>query len=75
MKERIRSADVFHVDEDAVGYFLTLAEHLGAAAKYQLLGALFAGQKIPNLEPTIPAIRGSMGGHTYYSFSIEPARL
>jgi DNA sulfur modification protein DndB len=73
--ERIRSADVFHVDEDAVEYFLTLAEHLGAAAKYQLLGALFAGQKIPNLEPTLPAIRGSMGGHTYYSFAIEPARL
>ena len=53
----------------------TLADHLGAAAKYQLLGALFAEQKIPNLEPTVPAIRGSMGGSLYYSFSIEPARL
>jgi DNA sulfur modification protein DndB len=74
-QERLASEDIFHISEDTVDYFLVLAEHLGAAAKYQLLGALFAGQKIPNLEPTVPAVRGSMGGHTYYSFSIEPARL
>lgn len=74
-KERLTAADIFHVSEDTVDYFLTLADHLGAAAKYQLLGALFAGQKIPNLEPEVDAIRGTMGGHTYYSFSIEPSRL
>lgn len=72
---RIKDADIFHVTEDTIEYYLTLADHLGAAAKYQLLGALFAGTKIPNLEPTVPAIRGSMGGYTYYSFAIEPARL
>ncbi len=74
-RARLDSADIFHLSEDTVDYFLMLADHLGAAAKYQLLGALFAEQKIPNLEPTVPAIRGSMGGHSYYSFSIEPARL
>jgi DNA sulfur modification protein DndB len=74
-KHRLASQDIFHFSEDTVDYFLTLADHLGAAAKYQLLGALFAEQKIPNLEPTVPAIRGSMGGHSYYSFSIAPARL
>jgi DNA sulfur modification protein DndB len=73
--ERIEGADIAHFTEDTVDYYLRLAEHLGAAAKYQLLGALFAGTKIPNLEPTVPAIRGSMGGHSYYSFAIEPARL
>jgi DNA sulfur modification protein DndB len=73
--ERIAGADIFHVSEDTVDYYLSLADHLGAAAKYQLLGALFAGTKIPNLEPTVPAIRSSMGGHVYYSFAIEPARL
>ena len=72
---RIAAADIFHIPEDTVDYFLTLAEHLGGAAKYQLLGALFAEQRIPNLEPTVPAIRAFMGGHFYYSFSIEPARL
>jgi DNA sulfur modification protein DndB len=74
-KDRLAAEDIFHVSEDTVDYFLTLADHLGAAAKYQLLGALFAEQKIPNLEPTVPAIRGSMGSYSYYSFSIEPARL
>jgi DNA sulfur modification protein DndB len=75
VKERVEDAQIFHVDEDTVEYYLRLAEHLGAAAKYQLLGALFAGTKIPNLEPEVPAIRGSMGGYTYFSFAIEPARL
>ncbi len=75
VKARLQEEQIFHVDEDIVGYYLSLADHLGAAAKYQLLGALFAGTKIPNLEPTVPALRGSMGGHTYYSFMIEPARL
>lgn len=50
-KDRFDSADIFHVSEDTVAYYLILAEHLGAAAKYQLLGALFAGQKIPILSP------------------------
>jgi DNA sulfur modification protein DndB len=73
--EHIEQSSIFHVDEDTIEYYLRLADHLGAAAKYQLLGALFAGTKIPNLAPIVPAIRGSMGGHTYYSFAIEPARL
>jgi DNA sulfur modification protein DndB len=74
-EERLAEAQVFHINEETIDYYLSLADHLGAAAKYQLLGALFAGTKIPNLEPTVPAIRGSMGGLTYYSFAIEPARL
>jgi DNA sulfur modification protein DndB len=73
--DRIREAGLIHFSEDTIDYYLSLADHLGAAAKYQLLGALFAGTKIPNLEPTVAAIRGSMGRYTYYSFAIEPARL
>jgi DNA sulfur modification protein DndB len=73
--ERIEEADIVHFSEDTIDYYLGLADHLGAAAKYQLLGTLFAGTRIPNLEPSVPAIRGSMGGHVYYSFAIEPARL
>lgn len=73
--ERIENAGIVHFSEDTVDYYLSLAEHLGAAAKYQLLGALFEGVKIPNLQPTVPAFRGSIGGRTYYSFAIEPERL
>jgi DNA sulfur modification protein DndB len=72
---RINDADIVHMDEDAVDYYLDLAEHLGRAARFQLLGNLFAGSKIPGLEPRVAAIQCKMGGHVYYSFAIEPARL
>lgn len=73
--DRIKEADIVHMDEDTIDYYLELAEHLGRAARFQLLGNLFAGSKIPGLEPRVAAIQGKMGGHLYYSFAIEPARL
>lgn len=69
------SAQIAFMDEDIIEYYLELTGHLGKAAKYQLLGSLFAGQKIPELEPRVIAIEARMGGHTYYSFAIEPERL
>lgn len=71
----MEAADIVHMDEESIDYFLLLAEHLGKAARYQLLGSLFAGQRIPALDPEVHAIRGRMGGLTYYSFAIEPERL
>jgi len=74
-RERIAQAGVVYMDEDAIDYFLELADHLGHAARYQLLGSLFAGTKIPELDTRVPALQSRMGGHTYYSFAIEPSRL
>jgi len=73
--QRIREIDIVHMDEDTIDYYLALAEHLGRAARFQLLGNLFAGSKIPGLEPRVAAIQCKMGGHIYYSFAIEPSRL
>jgi DNA sulfur modification protein DndB len=73
--DRIEEADIIHMDEDVINYYVDLADHLGQAARYQLLGNLFAGSKIPNLDPEVVAIEARMGGHRYYSFSIEPERL
>lgn len=73
--ERIKAADIVHLDEDSIAYYLDLARHLGKAARFQLLGRLFAGAKIPGLEPAVAAIEGKMGGYRYYAFMIEPARL
>ena len=73
--DRIEEADIIHMDEDVINYYIDLADHLGPAARYQLLGNLFAGSKIPNLDPEVVAIEARMGGHKYYSFSIEPERL
>ncbi|MFI6172963.1 DGQHR domain-containing protein [Nocardia sp. NPDC051052] len=68
-------AKISYMDEDIIDYYLGLTSHLGKAAKYQLLGSLFANQKISELEPRVSAIEARMGGHTYYSFVIEPERL
>lgn len=74
-RDRIEAADIAIMDDDSIDYYFHLADHLGKAAKYQLLGSLFAGSKIPGLDATVPAIQAKMGGYTYYSFAIEPARL
>ena len=74
-RKRIEDADIAVLDDDSVDYYLNLADHLGKAAKYQLLGSLFAESKIPGLDSRVPAIQGSMGGYRYYSFAIEPSRL
>ena len=73
--ERLEDADIEHFDEDSIRYYEGLAKHLGSAAKYQLLGKLFENKDIKGMNDLVPAIRGKMGGHTYYSFSIEPERL
>lgn len=74
-KKRMQDLGIYHLDEYGIKYFAELAKHLGGSARYQLLGTLFAGQKIGAIENRIPAIEGKMGGYTYYSFSIEPDRL
>jgi DNA sulfur modification protein DndB len=53
-----------------------LAEHLGRATKYQFLAEYLGGQKIPELKGvTVPAIRGKLGGKTFYSFISTPEQL
>ena len=74
-KQRLDSFDILHFDEESVKYYQDLTKHLGLSARFQLLGNLFEGQEIPELQNQVPAIEGKMGGHTYYSFSIEPEKL
>jgi DNA sulfur modification protein DndB len=72
---RIENAHIAHLEEEAIAYYQELASHLGASAKFQLLGNLFEGQQIAAMDVNVPAIQGTMGGYTYYSFAIEPERL
>jgi len=74
-RDRLAAAEIAHFAEDAVSYYEELSHHLGVAARFQLLGALLAGKKIPGMETQVPAIEGRMGGHRFYSFSIEPEKL
>lgn len=74
-KERLKHINGVHLDEDSVEYYTNLYKHLGPAARYQFLGALFHGQDIEGMDNRIPALKGKMGNHTYYSFSVEPEKL
>ncbi|RZJ70429.1 MAG: hypothetical protein EOO47_23460, partial [Flavobacterium sp.] len=74
-RDRLKAERIEHFNQDDVSYYEQLIDRLGYAAKYQLLGRLFKNEEIPQLENKIPAIRGKMGGFTYYSFSLEPEKL
>ena len=58
-RQRLKSENIFHFNQDLIEYYEQLTDHLGRASKYQLFGHLFAGQKIPNLNNRIPAIKGN----------------
>lgn len=72
---KMREWDIVHFSDAVINYYCELVKHLGTCARFQLLGNLFANQEIRNMEDKVPAIQGEMGGHKYYSFSIEPERL
>lgn len=74
-EERLKSADIVHLTAEDVDYYLSLGQQLGKAAKHQLLGDLFQGTKIQNMDSGVAAVEGRMGGKKYYSFLIEPERL
>ncbi len=74
-KDRMDHFSIEHFEEEIINYYQDLSRHLGLAARFQLLGNLYAGSTIPELDNRVPAIQGKMGGHIYYSFLIEPERL
>lgn len=74
-KERLFTENIEHFNQDDIEYYEQLIERLGLASKYQLQGRLFKNLEIPQLANKIPAIKGKMGGYTYYSFSLEPEKL
>lgn len=64
------------VTENELQYYETFINHIGPAGKYQILGEFLKGQKIPGLGSTrLPAIRGKVGGHTFYNFVTTPRSL
>lgn len=74
-KKRMNEFGIAHFDEKVIKYYEDLVKHLGSSARYQLLGSLFAHTKIMGMDNRIPAIKGKMGGHEYYAFSIQPEKL
>lgn len=74
--ERASGQSICRITERELRYFDQLASHLGPAARFQFLAEFLEGQKIPELaERHVPAIRGKLGGKTYYSFVTTPQHL
>lgn len=74
-KDLLENQNIRYFNESTVEYYESLGKALGRTARYQLLGNLFAGQKISEMATKVAAIKGKMGGRTYYSFSVEPSKL
>lgn len=73
--ERLKEWNIIHFDDSTVQYYKELTDHLGQAARFQLLGNILKGQNIKNMNMDVPAIQGKMGNLIYYCFTIEPAKL
>ncbi|MBC5583409.1 DGQHR domain-containing protein [Eggerthella sp. NSJ-70] len=75
-RQYARKNNLHVITEKELRYYLQVAEHLKSAARYQILAEFLKDQKIPALENvTVPAIRGKLGGHLYYSFVSTPEQL
>ncbi len=74
-KERAKQSNIILFDEVDLAYYENLVNHLGPAAKYQILSDMLPGKEIPGLSIKIPAIKSKMGGSNCYTFSISPEFL
>ena len=74
--ERAKACSINRITDNELQYFEAFVKHMGPAGRYQILGELLKGQKIPGLaDVRLPAIRGKIGGETYYSFVSTPRNL
>lgn len=72
---KCKEAQIAVLKESELDYYAALVQHLKYASRYQLLGHMFEGQEIDGLERKVFAMRGKMGGDTFYSFLISPDAL
>ena len=72
---KCRDAQIAVITDGELDYYAKLVQHLKHAARYQLLGHMFSGQKIDGLAKQVVATRGKMGGETFYIFPIRPDEL
>ena len=67
-RNRMRDLGIYHFDEYGIKYFAELAKHLGACARYQLLGTLFAGQKLEQWRIEFLPLKAKWGAHILFIF-------
>jgi len=75
-RSRAAGSSINIVTEKELRYYLQIADHLRSAARFQFLAEFLSGQKIPELENvTVPAVKGKLGGKTFYSFVSTPRQM
>jgi DGQHR domain-containing protein len=75
-KQRALGENIRVITERELRYYAQVAEHLGKAARYQFLAEFLKDQEIPELGgKTVPAIKGKLGGKTFYCFVTTPRDL
>jgi len=75
-KQRALGENIRVITERELRYYAQVAEHLGKAARYQFLAEFLKDQQIPELGgKTVPAIKGKLGGKTFYCFVTTPRDL
>ncbi len=74
-QKRMKDSNILWLNQEDIQYFEKLINSIHEATIFQFLGRVFAQQTIQNMKNKVPAIRGNMGGHPFYSFAVEPAIL
>lgn len=74
--ERAAAINVRVVTENEMQYFDSFIRHMGPAGRFQFLAEFLEGQDIPGLSDIkLPATRGTLGKHKFYSFLTTPRHL
>lgn len=74
--ERAAAINVRVVTENEMQYFDSFIRHMGPAGRFQFLAEFLHGQNIPSLDNVkVPATRGTLGQHKFYSFVTTPRHL
>lgn len=74
--ERAATLNLRVVTENEMQYFDSYIRHMGPAGRFQFLAEFLDGQDVPGLDnKKIPATRGMLGKHKFYSFVTTPRHL
>lgn len=73
--QRLEDERIYHFSESETKYYEMLTSQLGTASRYQLFADIFPNREIDDFDNRVYALEGKMGGHTYYTFNVEPQKL
>lgn len=72
---RLAQLKVFYFNDNTYEYINNLIAKYKSTASYQFQGLIFKGKSITSDPINVPALKGSMGGKSYFVFSLEPETL